>query len=61
MLKKIEAIVPSSEMNATFGALEKMGVNFSYVDIKDRGQAPRQEVESGRGTGMVREESTQMR
>ena len=61
MLKKIEAIVPSSEMNATFGALEKMGVNSSYVDIKGRGQTPRQEVESGRGTCMVREESTQMR
>jgi nitrogen regulatory protein PII len=56
MMKKIEAIVPSSEMDATFSALEKMGVNFSYVDIKGRGQMPRQEVESGRGTGMVREE-----
>jgi nitrogen regulatory protein PII len=31
MLKKIEAIVPSSEMNATFGALEKMGVNLAML------------------------------
>jgi nitrogen regulatory protein P-II 1 len=56
MMKKIEAILPSSEMDATFSVLEKMGVNFSYVNIKGRGQIPRQEVESGRGTGMVREE-----
>ena len=33
-MKKIEAIVPSSEMETTFDALEKMGINFSYCDIK---------------------------
>jgi nitrogen regulatory protein PII len=38
MMKKIEAIVPSSEMQTTFDALEKMGINFSYCDIKGRGQ-----------------------
>jgi nitrogen regulatory protein PII len=55
-MKKIEAIVPSSEMHTTFNALEKMGINFSYCDIKGRGQTPRREVEYGRGTGMVEEE-----
>jgi nitrogen regulatory protein PII len=54
IMKKIEAIVPSSEMQATFDALEKMGINFSYYDIKGRGQTPRREEELDMGAGRVR-------
>ena len=54
MMRKIEAIVPSSEMQTTFDALEKMGINFSYCDIKGRGQTPRQEKEYDTGSGRVR-------
>jgi nitrogen regulatory protein P-II 1 len=54
MMKKIEAIVPSSEMRTTFDALEKMGINFSYCDIKGRGQTPMGEEEFDMGSGRVR-------
>jgi nitrogen regulatory protein PII len=54
MMKKIEAIVPSSEMQTTFDALEKMGINFSYWDIKGRGQTPRQEKQYDTGSGRMR-------
>ena len=53
-MKKIEAIVPSSEMETTFDALEKMGINFSYCDIKGRGQTPRLEEEYDMGSGRVK-------
>jgi nitrogen regulatory protein PII len=53
-MKKIEAIVPSSEMETTFNALEKMGINFSYCDIKGRGQTPRLEKEYDMGSGRVK-------
>ena len=33
VMKKIEAIVPSSEKQTSFDALEEMGINFSYCDI----------------------------
>ena len=55
-MKKIEAIVPLSRMRATFDALEKTGVNFTYFDSRGRGQIPTQEVEYDRGTGTFREE-----
>ena len=53
-MKKIEAIVPSSEMQTTFDALEKMGIYFSYCDIKGRGQSPMKEEEVDMGSGRVR-------
>ena len=55
-MKKIEAIVPSSEMHTTFNALEKMGINFSYCDIKGRGQTRRREEELDMGSGRVKVE-----
>jgi len=53
-MRKIEAIVPSSEMHTTFDALEKMGINFSYCDIKGRGRTPIKEEEVDMGRGRVR-------
>jgi nitrogen regulatory protein PII len=54
IMKKIEAIVPSSEMQTTFDTLEKMGINFSYSEIKGRGQTPMKEDEVDMGSGRVR-------
>jgi len=53
-MKKIEAIVPSSEMHTTFDALEKMGISFSYSEIKGRGRTPMKEEEVDMGRGRVR-------
>jgi nitrogen regulatory protein PII len=53
MMKKIEAIVPSSEKQTSFNALEEMGINFSYCDIKGRGQTPRKQEELDMGSGRV--------
>lgn len=53
-MKKIEAIVPSSEMHTTFDALEKMGISFSYSEIKGRGRTPIKEEEVDMGRGRVR-------
>lgn len=54
IMKKIEAIVPSSEMHTTFDALEKMGISFSYSEIKGRGRTPMKEEEVDMGRGRVR-------
>jgi nitrogen regulatory protein PII len=54
MMKKVEAIVPSSEMQTTFDALEDMGINFSYCEIKGRGQTPMGEEELDMGSGKVK-------
>ncbi len=53
-MKKIEAIVPSSEMHTTFDALEKMGISFSYSEIKGRGRTPMKKEELDMGRGRVR-------
>jgi nitrogen regulatory protein PII len=55
-MKKIEAIIPHSRMDSIFQALEKKGINFTYYDVRGRGQIPTQVVEYGRGTGTFREE-----
>jgi nitrogen regulatory protein P-II 1 len=54
LMKKIEAIIPSSEMQTTFDALEDMGINFSYCEIKGRGKTPMGEEELDMGSGRVR-------
>jgi nitrogen regulatory protein PII len=41
-------------MKTTFDALEKMGINFSYCDIKGRGQALRLDEEYDMGSGRVK-------
>lgn len=57
-MKKIEVIVPSSEIQSTFDVLEKMGLNFSYCDIKGRGQTSMREkpYDIGSGRRWVRED-----
>ncbi len=56
-MKKIEAVVPSARLDRAFAALKELDLGgFTYYDSKGQGQIPRQEVHSGRGTGMYRPE-----
>jgi nitrogen regulatory protein P-II 1 len=56
-MKRIEAIVPSARLDKAFAALKELDLGgYTYYDSKGQGQIPRQEVHSGRGTGMYRPE-----
>ena len=56
-MKKIEAVVPVARIDRAFAALKELDLGgFTYYDSKGQGQIPRQEVHSGRGTGMYRPE-----
>jgi nitrogen regulatory protein P-II 1 len=50
-MKKIEAIVPHGRMDKTFEGLKQLGLGgLTYYESKGRGQAPRPELQGGRGT-----------
>jgi nitrogen regulatory protein P-II 1 len=50
-LKRIEAIVPHGRLDRTFEGLKQLELGgFTYYESKGRGQAPRPQVHSGRGT-----------
>jgi nitrogen regulatory protein P-II 1 len=56
-LKKIEAVVPAARLESAFAALGELGLGgFTYYDSKGRGQIPRPEIHSGRGTSTYRPE-----
>jgi nitrogen regulatory protein P-II 1 len=56
-LKKIEAVVPAARLESAFTALRELDLGgFTYYDSKGRGQLPRPEIQSGRGTGTYRPE-----
>jgi nitrogen regulatory protein P-II 1 len=56
-MKKIEAVVPAARMDRAFEALKELDLGgFTYYDSKGRGQIPRPEIQSGRGTGTYRPE-----
>ncbi len=56
-LKKIEAVVPSARLESAFAALGELGLGgFTYYESRGRGQIPRPEIHSGRGTGTYRPE-----
>ncbi|MGI0038034.1 MAG: P-II family nitrogen regulator [Nitrososphaera sp.] len=56
-MKKIEAIVPSARLDRAFAALRELDLGgLTYYDSKGRGQNPRPEIHSGRGTGTFRPE-----
>jgi nitrogen regulatory protein P-II 1 len=56
-LKKIEAVVPAARLESAFAALRELDLGgFTYYDSKGRGQIPRPEIHSGRGTGTYRPE-----
>src|SRR5215210_101940 len=57
ILKKIEAIVPAARLEGAFAALGELGLGgFTYYDSRGRGQIPRPEIHSGRGTSTYRPE-----
>jgi len=56
-MKKIEAVVPSARLDKAFAALKELDLGgLTYYDSKGRGQIPRPEIHSGRGTGTFRPE-----
>ena len=56
-MKKIEAVVPSARLDKAFAALKELNLGgLTYYDSKGRGQIPRPEIHSGRGTGTYRPE-----
>ena len=56
-MKRIEAVVPAARLESAFGALGEIGLGgFTYYDSKGRGQIPRPEIHSGRGTSTYRPE-----
>ena len=56
-MKKIEAVVPAARLDSAFAALGELGLGgFTYYDSKGRGQIPRPEIQSGRGTNTYRPE-----
>lgn len=56
-MKKIEAVVPSARLDKAFAALKELDLGgFTYYDTKGRGQIPRAEMQSGKGTGTYRPE-----
>ena len=56
-MKKIEAVVPAARLDKAFAALKELDLGgYTYYDTKGRGQLPRPEIQSGRGTGTYRPE-----
>ncbi|HEX6281262.1 MAG TPA: P-II family nitrogen regulator [Nitrososphaera sp.] len=56
-MKKIEAIVPAARLERAFAALGELPLGgFTYYESKGRGQIPRPEIHSGRGTSTYRPE-----
>ncbi|MDQ4016064.1 MAG: P-II family nitrogen regulator [Thermoproteota archaeon] len=56
-MKRIEAIVPAARLESAFAALGELGLGgFTYYESKGRGQIPRPEIQSGRGTSTYRPE-----
>src|SRR5919202_4331532 len=56
-MKRIEAVIPQARLEAAFAALKELDLGgFTYYDSKGRGQVPRPELHSGRGTSTYRPE-----
>lgn len=52
-MKKIEAVVPQARLDRAFAALKELDIGgFTYYDSKGRGEIPRQQIHTGRGTGV---------
>src|ERR687886_2455722 len=56
-MKKIEAVIPHARIGRAFEAMQEIQVGgLTYYDSKGRGQVPRPELHSGRGTSTYRPE-----
>jgi nitrogen regulatory protein P-II 1 len=50
-MKRIEAVVPHGRLDKTFEGLKGLGLGgLTYYESKGRGQVPRPQIHSGRGT-----------
>jgi nitrogen regulatory protein P-II 1 len=50
-MKKIEAVLPQARVELVLSALKDMGLGgLTYYESKGRGQNPRPQLQSGRGT-----------
>jgi len=57
VLKKIEAVVPAARLESAFASLKELDLGgFTYYDSRGRGQIPRPQIHSGRGTSTYRPE-----
>ncbi|HVX02775.1 MAG TPA: P-II family nitrogen regulator [Nitrososphaera sp.] len=51
-MKKIEAVVPHARIERAFAALKELDLGgITYFESKGRGEIPRPQIHSGRGTG----------
>ena len=56
-MKKIEAVIPHARLGRAFAAMEELQLGgLTYYESKGRGQVPRPELQSGRGTSTYRQE-----
>jgi nitrogen regulatory protein P-II 1 len=56
-MKKIEAIIPHARLGRAFASMEELQLGgLTYYESKGRGQVPRPELQSGRGTSTYRPE-----
>jgi nitrogen regulatory protein P-II 1 len=56
-MKKIEAVIPHARLGRAFAAMEELRLGgLTYYESKGRGQVPRPELQSGRGTSTYRPE-----
>jgi nitrogen regulatory protein P-II 1 len=56
-MKRIEAVIPQARLETAFAALKELDLGgFTYYDSKGRGQVPRPELHSGRGSSTYRPE-----
>ena len=56
-MKKIEAVIPHARLRSAFSAVAELNLGgLTYYESKGRGQIPRPEMQSGRGTSTYRPE-----
>jgi nitrogen regulatory protein P-II 1 len=56
-MKKIEAVIPHARLGSAFSAINELKLGgLTYYESKGRGQIPRPEMQSGRGTSTYRPE-----
>ena len=55
-MKRIEVIIPHSNMSQAVRALHSLGLHFTHYETKGKGNAPTIAVEFDRGTGTMMEE-----
>jgi len=55
-MKRIEVIIPYSNLSQAIIGLESLGLHFTHYEVKGKGKAPTLAVEYDRGTSTMMEE-----